>query len=196
MSDINTTILIVSSVPTNPGVIPPNCVYQNHICEYKDTRDILREKIKAVESVETPFYMFMNENELAPKSIPQPTGSNGIAYGVITQTVNGEQKEFTRPGWTSDKHLAFPDYITRAVCRTDYTLLLASMLPEYKVWFEFLYYHTLAYSFGVDYDPTFVCTVRPERLSSKDMDYTAHAANTALWIYRNRKKIKNAVMAH
>lgn len=195
MTDIKTTILIVSSIPSNPGVIPADCTFYNHVCEYADTRDIVRQKIKAIEAVETPYYTFINENEIVSKVIPVPTGDKGILYGNVNQITNGVNKEFIRPNWSSNKHLGSPDFITRAVCRTDYSLLLASLLPDYDVWFEFLYYHTLADSFGVEYNEQFVCNVYPEKLASRDLDYTKYATNTAMWIYRNKSRIKKALTA-
>lgn len=148
--------------------------------------------LDAVGKVQTPYYFFAGDDDPVPLLVPVPTNGAGILYGdFIMQTGT---KVMRRPvgEWDATKHLANPFFIHKAVCRTDYTLLLATILPTDKVWFEFLYYYCLAYCFGAQYDPDFQ-SIWVRRTTGLHNRMPPFISESGLWLNANRERIKSLV---
>jgi len=184
------TIITVSSKPIANRVLSPTCIFYNHICNYKDTRDIVRQKLQAVAEIETPYYLFLNEGDDTPINTPIPQHDKAVMLGDMYQRAGSTLTNVKGYEFSNGKHLNAPLLLTRAICRKDYTLELASQLTDFNVWFEFLYTYALAYVYGAQYDSRYVCSVSPEKLSSVNLNYLSLEKPTRLWLARNMPRVK------
>ena len=172
--------------------VPANCEYINHVSVFRDQQESVEQMLLAVSKVETPYYFFGDDDDPTPKVVPTPSGDNGIVYGdMLTQVAVSVSRRKMGP-WDAERHLMNPFFVHKAVCRTDYTLLLATLAPTEKMWFEFLYHYLLAYCFGAEYNPEY------EYLWQKHVTgmHTTHppmTSTTRRWLVENRDRIKELV---
>lgn len=184
------TMITLSKEDFRPAQIPDNCEYLNHVSVFKDHQDAVEQMVAAVAKVETPFYFFCDDDDPAPKKVPTPKNGKGILYGDMFSQYG--QKVIRRPAseWTDVKHVKNPLFIHKAVCRTDYTMLLSTVLPSNDVWFEYLYYFFLADLFGAEYNPDFQY-IWQKRNSGMHITLAPKTSGTGKWIRDNRQRVRS-----
>lgn len=194
MPDQLLTVITISQKVVSNRVLSPTTAFYNHVCTYRDTRDIVRQKLAAIAEIETPYYLFLNENDDTPMNLPLPSDDCGILLGDMYQNTGGSIVNLKGSPFKSSFHLKNPLFLTRAICRKDYTLELAAKLTDYDVWFEFLYGYALGRIFGAQYDERYICSLTPEKLSSGNLNYLNFEKNTRLWLARNIDDIKKKLV--
>lgn len=182
-------MIILSASEFKPAQIPDNCEYLNHVSIFNDQRDMFIEMLEAIGKVQTPYYFFAGDDDPIPLEVPVPTNGKGILYGDFFMLTGTKLIRRTIGQWDATKHLTNPFFIHKAVCRTDYTLLLASILPSDKMWFEFLYYYCLAYCFGAEYNPNFQ-SIWVRRVGGLHSRMPPLISNSGVWLNANRERVK------
>ena len=64
MPDQLLTVITISQKAVSNRVLSPTTAFYNHVCTYRDTRDIVRQKLAAIAEIETPYYLFLVKNIL------------------------------------------------------------------------------------------------------------------------------------
>lgn len=184
------TMIALSKTEYRHAQIPDNCEYLNHVSVFQNHEDAVVQMVAAVSKVETPFYFFCDDDDPAPKKVPIPKNGKGILYGDMYSQYG--QKVIKRNGseWSADKHITNPMLVHKAVCRTDYTMLLSTVLPTDKVWFELLYYYFLADFFGAEYNPDFQY-IWQKHITGMHTTLPPKTTSTGLWIRDNRDRVKS-----
>ena len=163
----------------------------NHVSEFDDAAGLLRENVRAIQKVTTPYFCLHDWDDPAPV-IPGTPGANGILYGDYiykSKGTGGREAVMPTPDWTAEKHLANYLFVHRAVCNTAHAKRILPLLPEGEFLYFFLLYFLLADNFGAVYDPFFWSCWDKQETGMHRKIGTARR-NTHAWLLAHREEVK------
>lgn len=110
---------------------------------------------KSINEVHTEFFYIYDNDDTLPE-LPETFPDVGIIFGDIWVSYHGETKSYPLTQWTIDKHFYIPQFVHRAICRTEDARRIlkdVSHLPILTEWW--LYFH-LAKDCSFHYDPSII----------------------------------------
>lgn len=146
------SIVTLSKLPMNRkdiGSLP----YINYNSEFTDMIGLLNAlKISALQ-VRTPYLIYIDYDDPAPKSVILPKNDVGLIYGDFYVINKGFEKKIDVGDWSYEQHLEKPWIIHKPVLNTRKLLSVFKHLPILELDNQNLLYYFVAKIYGAQYVP-------------------------------------------
>lgn len=187
MKDI--TYVILSPEEINPEQYE-GLTYVNHVKKFDNSGCLHRERLAAIEKVQTPFFTYLDSDDPVPTGVRAPKEA-GILYGtdfVRTHHIDGSIEETVRLPmpftWLRgiNNHLM----IHKAICHTEWSKQISSELPEGVYNTELLLFSILAKWKGYEIDQSFIYTWEQRKTGCHNWpDVIEGIRNSTKWLFSN-----------
>ncbi len=107
---------------------------------------------KAFREVETEFFTIYDNDDPLP-ILPETFPNVGLIYGDNIIIEDKVERVFPISPWTLLKHAASPQFIHRAICRTEDANRILQPVCDLPIWTEWWLFLHLAHENGHHYDP-------------------------------------------
>jgi hypothetical protein len=166
---------------------PPNVVYYNHVRKFSDVCSLHNERLESIKNCKTEYFFFCDYDDPIPDTLIAP--KRAIVYGDNHYIEYDVERFDKSSNWTELEHMTNPYLIHKAICNTEQTLKILSVIPRGEYWTELLLYYCLALSGSYEYNNN-LKMIWNKKQTGMHKSVGKAINNSVLWLMNNQKMLR------